>query len=137
MSDPRFRPREMAAPSTRRNFGKIADISWLRANTELQASRTAAARLQHLLAVRITKRLRDKELSIRSYADRAGVGYDRMGKVLRGEALMRLEDVTDAERILGDILPPWPDENFIGNPPPGRENGPAKTIDEGQTESST
>jgi hypothetical protein len=110
MSDPRFRPREMAAPPHRRDFGKVQEISWLEGTTEAEASRIAAARLQHALAVKITGRLKDKRLSIRSYAELAEIGYDRMAKVLRGEAVMRLEDVSDAERLLGAIAAPLLEE---------------------------
>lgn len=104
MSDPRFRPREMAAPSNRQLFGKAASITWLEGVTDKQKSRVEAARLQHLLAVRINSGLRNAGYSIRSYSELAEIGYDRMAKVLRGEAVMRLEDVADAERILGDII---------------------------------
>lgn len=106
MSDPRFRPRQLAAPQDRQNFGKVAEISWLHGASESEASQIDAARLQHTLALTITGRLRERGYSIRTYADLAGVGYDRMAKVLRGEALMRLEDVSDAERLLGAVVRP-------------------------------
>lgn len=106
MSDPRFQPRLMAAPSDRRNFGKTVEISWLEGRTALEKKRIATARLQHAFAVKITSTLRDKGQNIRVYSELAGVSYDRMAKVLRGEALMRLEDVADAEELLGSIVPP-------------------------------
>lgn len=104
MSAPKFRPRQMAAPSSRRNFGKVAEVSWLPARTEADRSQIDAARLQHVLAFRISLRLQETGHSIRSYAELTGIGYDRMTKMLRGEALMRLEDVTDAEHYLGQIF---------------------------------
>lgn len=94
----------MAALKDRQNFGKIAEISWLEGSSESETSQIEAARLQHALALKITDRLRERGYSIRTYADMAGVGYDRMAKVLRGEALMRLEDVSDAERLLGVVV---------------------------------
>lgn len=100
----------MASPSHRRDFGKVQEIDWLEGTTEAEASRIAAARLQHALAVKITGRLKDKQLSIRNYAELAEIGYDRMAKVLRGEAVMRLEDVSDAERLLGAIAAPLLEE---------------------------
>jgi hypothetical protein len=105
MSDPRFQPRLMAAPSDRHHFGKVVGISWLEGSTDLEEKRIATARLQHALSLKIMATLRDKGLNIRSYAELAGVSYDRMAKVLRGEALMRLEDVADADRLLGSIVP--------------------------------
>lgn len=103
MSDPRFRPRQMAVTSDRNSFGKAEEISWLEGTTDIEVSRIEAARLQHALALKITRRLQNEGHSIRSYATLAGIGYDRMAKVLRGEAVMRLEDVSDAERLLGEI----------------------------------
>jgi hypothetical protein len=37
------------------------------------------------------------------YAQMAGIGYDRLVKMLRGEVIMRLEDVAAADRLLGGI----------------------------------
>lgn len=98
----------MAEPSDRRHFGKVPAIQWLISTTELERSRIEAARLQHSFAVRISKRLRDESHSIRTDAKLAGSGYDWMTKVFRGEADMQVEDVSDAERLLGGIvqLPP-------------------------------
>lgn len=104
MSDPRFRPCEMAMPSDRRNFGKSADIRWVTGTTAEQVSRIDAARLQHEFALAITQRLHSKGVTIREYANLTGGGYDRLAKVLRGEAIMRLEDISDAERLLGEIV---------------------------------
>jgi hypothetical protein len=104
MSDPRFRPCEMAIPSDRQSFGKSTDIRWLRGTTDEQVARIDAARLQHEFALAITRRLHSKRLSIREYAKSTGGGYDRLAKVLRGEVIMRLEDISDAERLLGEIV---------------------------------
>jgi hypothetical protein len=104
MSDPRFRPCEMAIPSDRQSFGKSTDIRWVCGTTDEQVSRIDAARLQHEFALAITRRLHSKRLSIREYAKSTGGGYDRLAKVLRGEAIMRLEDISDAERLLGEIV---------------------------------
>lgn len=105
MSDPRFRPRHMTTSANSGHFGKNLPIEWLVGTSDLERSRIEAARLQHRLALKINARLHASGHSIRSYAELAGIGYDRMAKVLRGEALMRLEDVSDAQRLLGGILP--------------------------------
>lgn len=106
----------MAAPSERQNFGKVAGISWLEVSTESDEKRIATARLQHALAVKITSSIRAKGLTVRSYAKLAGVGYDRTAKVLRGEALMRLEDLADAERFLGLVMPTLLEDNKARQP---------------------
>lgn len=116
MSDPRFQPRLMAVPRDRPYFGKVARISWLEGSTETEEKRIATARLQHALAVKITGTLRDKGYNVRSYAKLAGVSYDRMAKVLRGEALMRLEDIADAERLLGLVVPALLEVNETRSP---------------------
>lgn len=102
MSDPRFRPRTYArVPS---QFGRAEDIPWLSATSNAQQSRLDTARLQSLFAARIRARLHDRRLTIKQYADMVDIGYDRMAKVLRGETLMRLEDIADAERVLGGVI---------------------------------
>lgn len=106
MSDPRYRPWEMAEPADRRKFGKSIDITWAQAKTYEMLRRIEAARLQHEFALVIHRRLEARNESIRQYSARAGIGYDRMAKVLRGEAIMRLEDIADADRLLGGIIPP-------------------------------
>lgn len=116
MSDPRFRPRDLVRSAQRRDFGKVLALNWIDSHSDLEASRIAAAQLQHALAVRIMRQLKEKGLSIRDYAALAHIGYDRMAKVLRGEAVMRLEDVADAQRLLGDIADPLLEELRLSEP---------------------
>ncbi|MBE4719863.1 hypothetical protein DAD99_17475 [Pseudarthrobacter sp. AB1] len=106
----------MAVPTDRLYFGKVARISWLEGSTETEEKRIATARLQHALAVKIIGTLRDMGHNVRSYAKLAGVSYDRMAKVLRGEALMRLEDIADAERLLGLVVPALLEANETRSP---------------------
>ncbi|GGI00151.1 hypothetical protein GCM10007170_36630 [Arthrobacter liuii] len=106
----------MAVPPDRPYFGKVARISWLEGRTETEKKRIATARLQHALAVKITGTLRGMRYNVRSYAKLAGVSYDRMAKVLRGEALMRLEDIADAERLLGLVIPALLEVNETRSP---------------------
>lgn len=42
--------------------------------------------------------------SVKAYAAYHGLIYDRLIKVLRGETLMRLEDIAQADRLLGGDL---------------------------------
>ncbi|WP_105035168.1 hypothetical protein [Cryobacterium aureum] len=102
MSDPRFKPR---AYTTEPNaFGKAASLGWITPVTEAEDDLCRAAQLQHTYAVRINRRLRDIHKTVRDYSQMTGIGYDRLAKVLRGDAIMRLEDIAQAERLLGDIL---------------------------------
>jgi hypothetical protein len=102
MSDPRFKPRAYTAEPNA--FGKAANVRWISAATDSDADLCLAAQLQHTYAVRINLRLRDMKKSVRDYSHMTGIGYDRLAKVLRGDAIMRLEDIAQAERLLGKIL---------------------------------
>jgi hypothetical protein len=62
-----------------------------------------AARYQHIYALRIRARMKAKNHNAKSYAAAAGVRYDRLVKVLRGHAIMRLEDIAAADGILGQV----------------------------------
>ena len=104
MSSPRFKPRRCA--SAPHMFGVTEQIEWNEdARSDYERDRLAAAKLQHQFAVIIRAKAKTKFKSVAKYAEAAGVPYDRIGKVLRGEAIMRLEDIAQAERLLGVILP--------------------------------
>ena len=40
----------------------------------------------------------------KAYADACNVPYDRLSKVMRGTAIIRFEDVAQAERLLGGMV---------------------------------
>lgn len=117
MSDPRFRPQDLSTESGK--FGKVLDLPWRSASSiaadfeakgmlayevdALVASRLGAARLQNLYSFRIRKELKSRNRSLKQYAAQAGVSYDRMAKVIRGDAVMRLEDIAAADHLLAPI----------------------------------
>ena len=102
MSSPKFQPRRSAMSADQ--FGKAEFVIW-RENPKspTAAEYLATAKMQHAYAVVIRKRARTKYQSIKGYAEACGVSYDRMTKVLRGEALMRLDDIGQAQHLLGDV----------------------------------
>ena len=109
MSNPRFTPRRYT--SEPENFGRTREIGWVddtdgpdKVRSTYEQDRFAAARLQHQYAVGIRRRARTKHGSLKVYAEECGIPYDRLAKVMRGEVIMRLEDIVQAERILGGIL---------------------------------
>ncbi len=59
--------------------------------------------MHHMFACRINKRLRERRETVAKYAELTGVGYDRTSKMLRGDVLMKFEDIAQADRILGGI----------------------------------
>lgn len=86
------------------NFGKADRITWLD-GPDVDVALVGEARLQHAFAMKIRARMKDKGYTASSYAEVAGVGYDRLSRVLRGEMPMKLRDIAAAEHFLGEILP--------------------------------
>ncbi|SEB73577.1 hypothetical protein SAMN04489806_1642 [Paramicrobacterium humi] len=68
--------------------------------------RLNAAKLQHAYVVRIRAQGADRGLSVKALASAMGTTYQRLSKMLRGEVIMRLEDLAAAEQILGGITSP-------------------------------
>jgi hypothetical protein len=102
VSSPRFRPRAYCRPE--KSFGTDDAIRWLRARSEADADQLGAARIQHDLARRIRTALRGAELSVETYAQTHGLEPMRLRRLLRGDVIMRLEDVANARRnILGRV----------------------------------
>ena len=94
MSDPRYKPRSFCAEPEA--FGIANKVDWKSPalGTETQL---AAAMLQHEFAVGIRRAAKRRYGSIGAYAVHVGQTPDRLGKVLRGEAIMRLEDLAAAQ----------------------------------------
>lgn len=104
MSDPRFRPRRYTPDP--KLFGKAPEIRWNAALTARQATQVVASRIQHDYAVMIRAAADQQHGSLKAYADATDTDYQRLTRVLRGDAIMRLEDIADAHRHLGVPLPP-------------------------------
>lgn len=102
MSDPRFRPRNYVQGSGA--FGGYGEVDWIVPRSDDEADRLLAAQMQD----RVARQIRWIEVgrygSVKAYADSHGLSYDRLSKLLRGETLMRLEDIAQANRLLGDII---------------------------------
>lgn len=81
----------------------MADIRWSDAKrySNLELDQLAASRWQHRIAYAINERVLFDYDSLVDYAQFSGVNYARLGRLLRGEAVIRLEDVATAERVLG------------------------------------
>jgi hypothetical protein len=60
-----------------------------------------AAQKQHELALAIRRAIRKDSGTLTRYAAKCRIEYDRLTQVLRGDVLMRLEDLASAERNLG------------------------------------
>ena len=92
VSDPRFRPRHFCAEPVA--FGKATVVGWVQADGAREQAE--AARLQHECAVQIRREAIERFGSVGRYAESIGQTPDRLRKVLRGEAVMQLEDLAAA-----------------------------------------
>jgi hypothetical protein len=123
MSNPRFSPRRYIEDWE--SFGRVTGPRWLDdVRSDHQRDQLAAAQLQHQFALRIYRAIRHQRKTLKAYAEMCDVPYDRLAKVMRGEVIMRLEDIAQAERILGGILTP----GDMMSPPTHRiDEAPART----------
>ena len=108
MSDPRYRPRDFCVRPER--FGQVGDVDWKPAATP-DAIRHRAAQMQHEWSKKIRRRMGEEGVSMKSFARRSGMSYDRVAKILRGDTIMRLEDIAAAQLILGRV-----DEGVLPQP---------------------
>lgn len=99
---PRFHPRQYTAEP--RAFGKAATIEWKKVPAD-EAIQHSAARMQHLWAVEITRAATLRFGNLKKYAEAAGISYDRLTRVIRGEEIMRLEDIATAHAHLSIQVP--------------------------------
>ncbi len=94
-------PRDLADEPD--GFGRAQNLQWKQVENLEMAALRLASRRQHEYALRIRGRIRATNRSLKSYAREAGTSYDRLGKMLRGVIVMRLEDLATADIILGEI----------------------------------
>lgn len=101
MPDPRFEPRSYLREPGR--FGRDPEAQWVSAVSfsSGQLDQWGAARIQHRLACSIRVEMARQFRSVGTYAAASGQSPERLGRLLRGEVVMRLEDVANARRHLG------------------------------------
>jgi hypothetical protein len=101
VSSPRYRPKSYSLDPE--SFGK-GPVTWrmLPANaSEDEKDQLGASVRQHEVARVIRFSARSRHGSVREYADVNRINYQRLTGVLRGDLLLRLEDIANAERNLG------------------------------------
>jgi hypothetical protein len=83
-------------------------LQWKKAEilTESELDQLGAAQLQHEYAYRIREALLSSGQTAKEFAEAHELDNTRFGRVLRGDVLMRFEDVANAERNLGLHLRP-------------------------------
>jgi hypothetical protein len=72
--------------------------AWRPGSTEDYAR---ASSMQHHIAQAMNERIEVLYPTRKAFAEGARLDYERLGRVLRGEYVMRLEDIGMAERLLG------------------------------------
>jgi hypothetical protein len=107
MTNPRYRPRDYCLEPEL--FGKRFELTWCEVEARENA-RLAAAQLQNRYAVLIRHLVRTKYKPLdhkppkpnplKIYAIAAGISYDRLMKMLRGDVIMRVEDLGMAHYLL-------------------------------------
>ena len=98
---PALQPRQHClAPSL---FGKADSITWIKGDSKTDRGKIAAAHMQHAYCWAIRQRATEQFGSVKAYAAEAGLKYDRLARVMRGEAPLRFEDIGTARIHLGDI----------------------------------
>lgn len=101
MSTPRYVPRSFCEQP--QDYGKRDAISWkkLKKNDPMTTRAQYSASIhQHGQIVRLRRGLKELGISTAEYATKAGSSYDRMAKMLRGVAVMHLEDVAMADLLV-------------------------------------
>jgi hypothetical protein len=86
-----------------RGFGRAEGLHWKTSNDVTELARIRASKLQHSYSVRIRKRMTDMSVSAKQFAAASGTSYERLLKVLRGDVIMRLEDIASADLVLGEV----------------------------------
>lgn len=92
----RYIPRKFTAEPDA--FGRALILHW--DTDESLENQIDASQIQHQWAYLIRQAVRHEYGSIRHYCEMADVDYHRLTSVLRGTAVMRLEDIASAQRTL-------------------------------------
>lgn len=107
MSDPRFRPCAFVKEG---RYGRDTRVQWqLPAAFPEPESLLATAVIQHIHVARIRTLIFRDFSSVGAYAKAIGRSADRLRAVIRGDLLLRTEDIADALNHWGYIAIPEPD----------------------------
>lgn len=101
MGVPKYVPAKFAVP--KRMFGRARYVKFLDRDMVGPDPRAWASELQHLYAMRIRDSIAAKKWTIAEYAEKANVTADHMHKLLRGEAILKLEDIATADLLIGSV----------------------------------
>lgn len=101
VSDPRYVPRSFASDAS--EFARAEVIGWREPASAMEHEQLHAAQLQHIYCYVIRRRARDRYGSLTKYAEVTRQAYDRFSRVIRGEGILRLDDIGLATQHLGQF----------------------------------
>lgn len=101
MAKPRYSPRDFALyPST---FGTKEKLKWKLPSSAREEAYLRAAQLQNLYSFRIREQARIRRVPLNRIAVEAEFSHARLLRCLRGEIVMRLDDLGWADRVLRTV----------------------------------
>ena len=102
VTSPKFEPRSFCEDPEL--FGKYDPIEWraVEIGDAARLDQLAAARIQHKAALVMLRKIRSNPefRTVKRYAETIGADPTRIGRLLRGSIVMRIEDLASAERNL-------------------------------------
>jgi hypothetical protein len=103
VTSPKFEPRNFCEDPEL--FGKYEPIEWRAVGVGAadRLDQLAAARIQHTAALDMLRKIHSNPefRTVKRYAESIGADPTRVGRLLRGSIVMRIEDLVSAERNLG------------------------------------
>jgi len=85
------------------DFGEVENIKWRSdaGYSEAMLDQFEASRMHHRIALAMRKAIREQYGTDNAYAAAIGMNRTRLGRLLGGKVVMRLEDIANARRNLG------------------------------------
>lgn len=81
-----------------RDFGRKVNCKW---RDSLDSADLATAEVQHRFAISVKERVRAEYGSLRAYCEDTDQNYQRLGRILRGELPLAINDIANASEHLG------------------------------------
>ena len=81
-----------------KDFGRKVNCKW---RDSLDSADLATAEVQHRFAISVKERVRAEYGSLRTYCEETGQNYQRLGRILRGELPLAINDIASASEHLG------------------------------------
>lgn len=94
-------PHQLLTPSAA--FGHVPGPLTVAAGQEAASGKVAGAQLQHLTITTLRQQLRGANVTVTVFAASCGMSVDRLYRVMRGEVMMQLSDLTVFARHFPEV----------------------------------